>query len=75
MTDALFCRDGRRWHREWIGDNSGRYEWTTDDGTAVCWREDRTYRASVNGEVGQREYATLLDAMEAAERVIRRRAA
>lgn len=74
MRDDLFHRHGLTWHRAWVGDNSGHYEWTTADGLCVVWREGPDYRAAVDGITAERRYHTILAAMEAAEHALRRAA-
>lgn len=75
MSDTFTSRSGSTWTRHWVGDNAGRYEWTTDDKLAVCWRDSHQYRARVRGRVLDRSYLTLLDAMQAAEAAAVTRAA
>lgn len=64
--DDLFVRNGIAWRRQWVGDNAGRYEWTSDDGRLVCWCEGRTYRATLDGYSSTKTWPTLTGAMMAA---------
>ena len=64
MTDT-FTRDGVTWRRQWVGDNSGRYEWTSDDGRLVCFREHKDYAATLDGYPSTKSWPTLTGAMAA----------
>ena len=64
MTDT-FTRSGITWRRQWIGDNSGRYEWTSDDGRLVCFRDGRAYSATLDGYASTKTWPTLTGAMAA----------
>lgn len=66
MSDDTFERLGLTWQRQWVGDNSGRYEWTSDDGRLVCWRDGRSYRATLDGYSSTMTWPTLTGAMLAA---------
>lgn len=66
MSYAIFTSHGVRWRRQWVGDNSGRYEWTSDDGRLVVWRDGREYSATLDGYPATRTWLTLTGAMEAA---------
>ena len=62
MTDT-FTRSGITWRRAWIGDNGGRYEWTSDDGRLICFREGKAYAATLDGYAAKRTWPTLTAAM------------
>jgi hypothetical protein len=64
MTD-IFTRDGITWRRQWVGDNSGRYEWTSDDNRLVVWREHKDYSATLDGYPSTKTWPTLTAAMAA----------
>ena len=64
MTDT-FTRSGITWRRAWIGDNGGRYEWTSDDGRLNVWREGREYSATLDGYASTKTWPTLTAAMAA----------
>lgn len=76
--DDQFATGGLTWTRRWVGDNSGRYEWTAGKCRAWCesrrWIEnERTgradekavYRAEVGGRILSENFPTLLNAMRA----------
>ena len=65
---STFTRDGITWTSTWVGDNSGRYEWTSDDGRLVAWREGREYRATLDGHNSTRTWPTLIATMAEAQR-------
>lgn len=65
MTDT-FSHSGITWRRQWVGDNSGRYEWTSDDARLVVWREGLEYSATLDGYAAKRTWPTLTAAMAAA---------
>ena len=67
MTDT-FTSSGITWRRQWVGDNSGRYEWTSDDGRLVCFREGRNYSATLDGYPSTKTWPTLVAAMAEAYR-------
>lgn len=62
MTD-IFRQGSTIWRRQWVGDNSGRYEWTSDDGRLICWREGRDYSATLDGYPATKSWPTLTAAM------------
>lgn len=64
--DDLFVRSGVEWRRQWVGDNAGRYEWSSGCGRMKVWRSGRIYVTCVDGQVFQAPQATLLGAMNAA---------
>ena len=64
--DDLFVRLGIEWRRQWVGDNSGRYEWSTICGRLKVWRSGRAYVTEIDGEIFQAPQATLIGAMNAA---------
>jgi hypothetical protein len=64
MTDT-FTLSGITWRRSWIGDNSGRYEWTSDDGRLICFRDGREYSATLDGYASTKTWLTLTAAMAA----------
>ena len=66
--DDLYSRNGITWRRQWVGDNSGRYEWTSDDGRLVCFREGRNYSATLDGYPSTKTWPTLVAAMAEAQR-------
>ncbi len=57
-----FKRHGITWHREWVGDNGGRYEWSS--ARAVIWREGHFYRLAIDGNVRTDKHRGLLAAMD-----------
>lgn len=65
QRDDLFTLAGTTWHRAWIGDNSGRYEWTSDDGRLVVWRDGHDYSATLDGYHATKTWPTLTGAMAA----------
>lgn len=67
MTDT-FTRSGITWRRQWVGDNSGRYEWTSDDGRLVCFRDGKAYAATLDGYASTKTWLTLTAAMAEAQR-------
>ena len=64
-SNDTFTRSGITWRRQWIGDNGGRYEWTSDDGRLICWREGKNYSATLDGYAAKRTWPTLTAAMTA----------
>lgn len=73
--DDLFTLNGTTWQRTWVGDNSGRYEWTSDDGRLVCWCSKRwfengrpihEYSATLDGYPSTKTWPTLTGVMAAA---------
>ena len=64
MTDT-YTRDGVTWRRQWVGDNSGRYEWTSDEQRLVVFREHREYSATLDGYPSTKSWPTLTGAMAA----------
>ncbi len=64
MTNT-FCLGSTTWTRQWVGDNSGRYEWTSDDQRLVCFREHREYSATLDGYPSTKTWPTLTGAMAA----------
>ena len=64
MTNT-FRLGSTTWARQWVGDNSGRYEWTSDDGRLVCFREHREYSATLDGYPSTKTWPTLTAAMAA----------
>ncbi len=66
MTDT-FSRSGITWRRQWIGDNSGRYEWTSDDTRLTVWREGKAYAATLDGYASTKTWPTLTGAMAATQ--------
>jgi hypothetical protein len=65
VHDNVYTLNGTTWRREWIGDNSGRYDWTSEDARLVCWREGHIYRATLDGYPSTRTWPTLTGAMAA----------
>ena len=63
--DDQFSLSGETFTRTWVGDNSGRYEWTSSDGRLVCWREGREYNATLDGYAAKKRWLTLTAAMAA----------
>ena len=57
---------GTDWTRQWVGDNSGRYEWTSDDGRLLVYRDGSRYHAEIDGKALQRLEPTLWAAMDTA---------
>jgi len=86
MSDDVFtAASGERWRRRWVGDNAGRYEWTSEDGRLVVWCDSRrfeddpakggrkavhVYRATLDGYPSTITWPTLNEAM--AEAVLSR---
>ena len=66
--DDLFTLGAVTWRRQWIGDNAGRYEWTSDDARLVVWREGRNYSATLDGYPSTKTWPTLVAAMAEAQR-------
>ncbi len=77
--DDQFTLSGETFTRSWVGDNPGRYEWTSSDGRLVVWREGREYRATLDGYPSTKAWLTLTAAMAASimsrEKYDQRRAA
>jgi hypothetical protein len=63
MTDDTYTGMGATWRRQWVGDNSGRYEWTSDDGRLVVWRDGHDYRATLDGYPSTKTWPRLTTAM------------
>ena len=66
--DDLFTIQGTTFRRQWVGDNSGRYEWTSNDGRLVTFREGRDYSATLDGYASTKTWPTLTGAMAATVR-------
>lgn len=64
--DDLFTQDGTTWQRKWVGDNSGRYEWTSSDGRMVCFRDGHIYRFTIDGALTTTRSMSLVAAMRTA---------
>jgi hypothetical protein len=63
--DDQFSLAGETFTRTWAGDNSGRYEWTSEDGRLVCFRDGRAYSATLDGYPSTKTWPTLTGAMMA----------
>jgi len=74
--DDQFSISGETFTRTWTGD---RYDWTSSDGRLVCFRVERSYRATLDGYASTKTWPTLTAAMVALvisrERYDQRRAA
>lgn len=66
--DDTYARNGITWRRAWIGDNGGRYEWTSDDGRLVCFREGKVYAATLDGYASTKTWPTLTATMAELQR-------
>ena len=66
--DNIFRLHDTTWSRQWVGDNSGRYEWTSDDGRLVTFRDGRDYSATLDGYPSTKTWPTLTGAMAATVR-------
>lgn len=62
VRDDLFTLSGETFQRTWNGE---RYDWTSADGRLVCFREGRSYGATLDGYPSTKTWPTLTGAMAA----------
>lgn len=72
MSDDTFTRQGITWRRRWVGDNAGRYMWTSDCGRLTAWLFRGVYRYAVDGQERPERLRTLREAMDTAARRLNR---
>lgn len=74
--DDFFSISGETFQRTWNGE---KYNWTSNDGRLVCWRDGREYSATLDGYPSTKVWPTLTGAMAASvisrEKYDQRRAA
>lgn len=74
MTAYVYrSRLGTDWTRQWVGDNSGRYEWRSGDARMVVYRDGSRYHAEIDGRPLSGSEPTLQAAMDAATKIASRR--
>jgi hypothetical protein len=60
--DDQFSLSGETFTRTWNGE---RYDWTSEDGRLVCFRDGRAYSATLDGYPSTKTWPTLTGAMAA----------
>ena len=50
----------------WIVDDGQRYEWRSECGAYAVWRDGKTFRARRGERISDREFGSLVTAMQAA---------
>ena len=74
MTAYVFrSRTGTSWTSQWVGDNSGRYEWRSDNARLLVYRDGSRYYAKIDGRSLPGSEPTLRAAMDTATQIASRR--